>query len=119
MRLSTKPTSWPSGTGVQEAGHVHRIQILTRYWRGDLIGSERHFAAWLASFGDPLVCQSHFINDAVNALAFASFNAWVLGRAKVARERQAEMIVVANRGSPFEIANARYCANRLELYLRD
>ena len=40
--------------GVQEARHIHRLQILTRYWRGDLIGSEQHFAAWLASFGDPL-----------------------------------------------------------------
>jgi DNA-binding winged helix-turn-helix (wHTH) protein/tetratricopeptide (TPR) repeat protein len=105
--------------GVQEVGEVHRIQILTRYWRGDLIGSERHFAAWLASFGDPLVCRSRFINDAVNALAFASFNAWVLGRPDVARERQAQMIAVANRGSPFEIANAGYCASRLELYLRE
>ena len=104
---------------VQEAGHIHHIQILTRYWRGDLIGSEQHFAAWLASFGDPLVCHPRSINEAVTALAFASFNAWVLGRARVACERQAEMIAVANRGSPFEIANARYCANRLELYLRD
>jgi tetratricopeptide (TPR) repeat protein len=104
---------------VQEARHIHRLQIVTRYWRGDLIGSEQHFAAWLASFGDPLVCHPRSINEAVNALAFASFNAWVLGRAEVARERQAEMITVANRGSPFEIANARYCANRLELYLRD
>jgi DNA-binding winged helix-turn-helix (wHTH) protein/tetratricopeptide (TPR) repeat protein len=105
--------------GVQEVGEVHRIQILTRYWRGDFIGSERHFVAWLASFGDPLVCRSRFINDAVNALAFASFNAWVLGRPDVARERQAQMIAVANRGSPFEIANAGYCASRLELYLRE
>jgi tetratricopeptide (TPR) repeat protein len=105
--------------GVQEVGRIHRIQILTRYWRGDLIGSERHFAAGLASFGDPLVCQSRSINDAVNALAFGSFNAWVLGRADVARQREAQMIAVANRGSPFEVANAGYCAARLELYLRD
>jgi tetratricopeptide (TPR) repeat protein len=105
--------------GVQQVGHVHRIQILTRYWRGDLIGSERHFAAWLASFGDPLVCKSRSINDAVNALAFGSFNAWVLGRADVARQREAQMIAVANRGSPFEVANAGYCASRLELDLRD
>jgi DNA-binding winged helix-turn-helix (wHTH) protein/tetratricopeptide (TPR) repeat protein len=105
--------------GVQEVGQVHHVQILTRYWRGDLIGCERHFAAWLASFGDPLVCQSRSINVAVNSLAFASFNAWVLGRADVARERQVQMIAVANRGSPFEVANAGYCASRLELYLRE
>jgi tetratricopeptide (TPR) repeat protein len=103
--------------GIQEVGRIHRQQILTRYWRGDLIGSERHFAAWLASFGDPLACHSRSINDAVNALAFASFNAWVLGRADVARQREAQMIAVANRGSPFEFANAGYCASRLELYL--
>jgi tetratricopeptide (TPR) repeat protein len=103
--------------GIQEVGH--RLQILTRYWRGDLIGSERHFAAWLASFGDPLACHSRSINEAVNARAFASLNAWVLGRADLPRERQAQMIAVANRGSPFEVANAAYCASRLELYLRD
>ena len=105
--------------GVQEARHIHRLQILTRYWRGDLIGSEQHFAAWLASFGDPLVCHPRSINEAVNALAFASFNAWVLGRADVARQREAQMIAVADRGSPFEVANAGYCASRLELDLRD
>jgi tetratricopeptide (TPR) repeat protein len=104
---------------VQEVGHVHGIQILTRYWRGDLIGSERHFAAWLGSFGDPCVGHSRSINEAVNSLAFGSFNAWVLGRADVARQREAQMIAVANRGSPFEVANAGYCASRLELDLRD
>jgi predicted ATPase len=105
--------------GIEEVGGIHRIQILTRYWRGDLVGSEKHFAAWLASFGDPIACDSRSINDAVNALAFASFNAWVLGRAEVARQRQAQMITVASRGSPFEIANAAYCASRLELFLRE
>ncbi len=104
---------------VQEVGHVHGIQIITRYWRGDLIGSERHFAAWLGSFGDPCVGHSRSINEAVNSLAFGSFNAWVLGRADVARQREAQMIAVANRGSPFEVANAGYCASRLELDLRD
>ena len=35
---------------VQEVGHVPGIQIITRYWLGDLISCERHFAAWLGSF---------------------------------------------------------------------
>ncbi len=105
--------------GLPEASRVHRIQILTRYWRGDFIGSEKHLAAWLAVFGDPLVSPPGEINNAVNALAFASFNAWVLGRADVARERQALMIAVANRGSPFEVANAGFCAAALELFLKN
>jgi len=104
--------------GVQDGGRTHRVQILTRYWQGDFIGSETHLAAWLSSFGDPMACDPRAINDAVNALAFASFNAWVLGRADLAYERKSQMIAAANRGGPFEIANAKYCASRLELYLK-
>jgi tetratricopeptide (TPR) repeat protein len=56
------------------------------------------------------------LNIAVNALAFGSYNAWFLGRANVAREREAQMMAVANRGSLFEIANSGYLT--LAVYLR-
>jgi class 3 adenylate cyclase len=105
--------------GIQEVSRIHRVRILTRYWRGDLVGSERHFAAWIADFGDPLICPPRAINDAVNGLAFASYNAWLLGLAEIARQREAQMFAVANRGSPYEVSNAGYCGSRLELYLRN
>jgi hypothetical protein len=57
------------------------------------------------------------LNIAVNALAFGSFNAWLLGRANVAREREVQMMAVANQGSLFEIANSGYLT--LATYLRE
>ncbi len=102
-------------------GVLYQLLTITRYWRGDLAGAEKHFAAGLEFFCGPRLAQSpsRIVNVAVNAFAFASFNAWVLGRANVAREREGQMLEVANRGSPFEVANSEYCAALLEFYIRD
>jgi predicted ATPase len=67
--------------------------------------------------GDPRFRQSPRV--AVNALAFASQNAWLLGRADVARERGGQMMAAANRGSPFDVANSEYCAAYLRVYMRE
>ncbi len=61
------------------------LQMSTRHRRGDLAGVEQHFAAGLKFFDDPGVRQIPGL--AVSAFGFASLNAWMLGRADVARER--------------------------------
>jgi tetratricopeptide (TPR) repeat protein len=99
--------------------YLHQQQTIIRFWRGDLTGAEEHFKTWLALFNDrdrKQPAQGPVLNIAVNALAFGSYNAWLLGRANVAREREAQMMAVANRGSLFEIANSGYLT--LALYLR-
>jgi tetratricopeptide (TPR) repeat protein len=97
-------------------GSVHQLQIITRYWRGDLAGAEKHFKGWLAFFDDPHFRQSSRV--AVNSFAFASFSAWMGGRADVARERESQMMAAANR-KPFEVANSGYCAAYLHINMRE
>jgi hypothetical protein len=98
-------------------GEVHQVQIITRYFRGDLAGSEKHFAAWGEFFSDGRLRPP--IGIAVNTLAFASFNAWVLGQAELARERERRMLAAGKQGSPFDVANSEYCGALLEVYMRD
>jgi len=98
---------------------IHQLQTITRYWRGDLIGAEKHFNCWVALFNDTDFARSPAptLNISVNALAFGSSTAWALGRPDVARERQRQMLAVAKLGTPFEVANSEYCAATIELYV--
>jgi hypothetical protein len=66
---------------------AHEAQLETRYYRGDLTGVEEHFTTGLAFFDAPGFRQ--FPGYAVYAFGFASWNAWLLGRADVARDRMA------------------------------
>jgi hypothetical protein len=56
---------------------------MTRYYLGDFAGVEKHFTAGLKFFDAP------GFNDqgatVIAAFAFASWNAWVMGRIDVAR----------------------------------
>jgi tetratricopeptide (TPR) repeat protein len=48
-----------------------------------------------------------------------SWIAWTLGRADVARQREAQMMAGANENSPYDVAHAEYHAACLHLYLRE
>jgi class 3 adenylate cyclase/tetratricopeptide (TPR) repeat protein len=101
---------------------VHMQQNLVRFHRGDLLGAEEHFKAWLRLFEDPGLKHAvlrNGLNVAVNALHFGSFTAWLLGRAEVGRQRQCQMIALAKTGGPFEVANSEYCAALIQIYLRN
>ncbi|HZY58201.1 MAG TPA: AAA family ATPase [Candidatus Binataceae bacterium] len=98
-------------------GAAQMNQIIARYYRGDLAGSEKHFAAWLALFGDPDFRP--FSRIAMMALHFASYNAWTLGRADLGRARDARMMGAATGSNPFEVANAGYCSAHFWAYLRE
>jgi class 3 adenylate cyclase/tetratricopeptide (TPR) repeat protein len=81
---------------------VHMLQTATRYDLGDLVGAEKHFTAGLEFFDDPVFRQS--AEASVMVFGFASLNAWMLGRADVARERMARMTAAANETHPYEMA---------------
>ena len=98
---------------------THMLQILTRRFRGDLSGAEEHFIAGLKFFDDPEF--KHFPGAAVVSFAHASLNAWTLGRADVARERENRIVEIAEGNNPFEIAWSTYnrALLRSSAYMRD
>jgi tetratricopeptide (TPR) repeat protein len=101
-------------------GQVRELQVQTHFFLGDFAGVEKHFAAGLKFFDDPDFRQypkNSFI--VVTAFAYASWNAWMLGRANVARERDVKMMAAANQNNPYYVAASANCAADLRLYLRE
>src|SRR5262249_4530512 len=88
-----------------------------RYHRGDLAGAEKHFTAGLKFFDDPGFRR--YPGAAVLAFAYASWNAAMLGRADVARERMARMMAAVNGNNPWEVAFSGQLAAILRLSLRE
>jgi tetratricopeptide (TPR) repeat protein len=93
-------------------------QLITRHFRGDLAGAEKHFTAGLKCFDDPDFRRLTGV-AALAAFANASWNAWVLGRADIARERDVEMMAAANQNNPYLVAASVNCAGDLRVYLRE
>ena len=83
-------------------GRAHAFQINTRFYVGDLAGIEKHFMAGLKFFEDPDLVRL-FMSGRL-AFGMGSWNAWLLGRADVAREREARMMAAANT-KPADVAN--------------
>jgi tetratricopeptide (TPR) repeat protein len=84
------------------------LQTATRYQLGDLVEAERHFIAGLKFFDELPFRQA--AEASVMVFGFASVNAWMLGRADVARERMARMTAAADENHPYEMAWAAYFA---------
>jgi class 3 adenylate cyclase/tetratricopeptide (TPR) repeat protein len=102
--------------GPTSLGIAHMLQIGARFWRGDLAGAERHFAAWLGYCQDPGLRQIPSL--VVSGFGFASYNAWLLGRADVARERAAQMSAAGQGSNPFDAAWSGLYAAGLQVLLR-
>jgi tetratricopeptide (TPR) repeat protein len=96
---------------------VHGLQITTRYLRGDLRGVEEHLTTWLRFFDDPRYRQ--LPAAVVSAFGIASWNAWRLGRADVARTREGQMRAAVNRSSAYDVAFSEYCAAFLRVSMRE
>jgi tetratricopeptide (TPR) repeat protein len=96
-------------------GRAHTVQLFVRYWRGDLAGAEEHFTTGLAFFDDPGFRQ--LPGRAVMAFAMGSLNAWLLGRADVARDRMAQAMAAADPNNPFEVAVSELFAAFLRVSL--
>jgi predicted ATPase len=77
-------------------GQAYYLQ-LNRFWVGDFAGVEKYFAPGLMFFEDPKSMRlAETALTTVSAFTFASWNAWTLGRADVARDRHARMIAAGN-----------------------
>jgi class 3 adenylate cyclase/tetratricopeptide (TPR) repeat protein len=83
-------------------GLAYRLQVLVRHFRGDLAGAEEHFARGLKFFEDATIWPLPSVR--LGPFGLASWNAWRLGRADLARERLARMIAAANEDNPAEVA---------------
>jgi tetratricopeptide (TPR) repeat protein len=95
-------------------GRAHGLQMLVRFLIGDLAGVEERFMVGLKFFEDP-----DFLGlplGALLAFGHASWNAWTLGRADVARQREARVIAAGNT-SPYGRAWSAWFAAALRLRL--
>jgi tetratricopeptide (TPR) repeat protein len=95
---------------------AHGLQLITRHSRGDLAGCETHFAVGLKFFEAKFVPAP--VGVVVN-LGVASWNAWLLGRFDLARERERQTIEAANSKDPFEVANSMALTAFLRVLARD
>ena len=111
LELAVRETS-PISLGV-----AHCLQIIAHYWRADLAGVEKHFTAGLKFFDDPGFRR--FPDVAIPTFGYTSWTAWALGRADVAREREARMMAAANGNSPYQVAFSGYYAAQLRIYMRE
>jgi len=78
---------------------------------------EKHFATGLQFFDDPGF-RREFGLVAVLAFAFASHNAWVIGRTDLARQRMTQMIAAAIH-RPYEVGGTWLHAGLLWARIRD
>jgi tetratricopeptide (TPR) repeat protein len=91
------------------------MQLAVRYYRGDLAGAENSFVLGLTFLEDPVVRQ----NLAIVVYGTGSWNAWMLGRADVARERLAKVRDAVNAASPHDLAMSDMQAEVLHALLRE
>jgi len=107
------------------------LEGLARYQGGDFAGAEHHFTKGLESvdsilkfvaIGDLSILlrgNRVFPRAVVSAFAYASWNAWMLGRADVARERMTQLLAVADENNPYHAAFSGYFSAQLSLYMRE
>ncbi len=86
---------------------AHSAQVMSRFYRGDFIGADEHFARFGALLETaPLKL---FPSNVVNTSAYASLIAWILGHPDQARARMARAIAFArDTQNPTDLAFARY-----------
>jgi tetratricopeptide (TPR) repeat protein len=99
-------------------GTVHNLQIMTRFYRGDLAGVEQYFTAVLKFFDDPGF-RFQDGGGVYSTVAFASWNAWYSGRIDVARERGVQMMAAVNGNNPMQVAYSWVFDSLLRVFLRE
>ena len=92
-------------------------EIWTRYWRGDLTDVEKYFAVG-SKFFDSLPPTGQSLGS-LPGFAYASWSAWTIGYANIAREREAQMMALVRTDHPYDLAYSAALAARLRLYMRE
>jgi tetratricopeptide (TPR) repeat protein len=82
---------------------LHMMHLLVQHFRGNLAAAENHFAAGQKFFDDP-VFRQYPAGGAIAVFGWASWNAWKLGRADVARERLVKMTAAVDPTNPHDLA---------------
>jgi len=98
-------------------GLAYHLQVTVRHVRGDLAGVEEHFARGLKFFENATIWPNPLFR--LSPFGVASWNAWALGRADLARERLARMMAEANEDNPAEMAYSRWLGASYYLFLRE
>jgi class 3 adenylate cyclase/tetratricopeptide (TPR) repeat protein len=99
-------------------GLAHMAQVSTRFYRGDLAGSEYYFALGSGFFDAPGFKQ--YPGAVANVFGSASWCAWIMGRPDVGRERSRRAFSAANdNNNPYDLAFAQWKIADLHLYLRE
>jgi tetratricopeptide (TPR) repeat protein len=98
-------------------GLVYYLQVVVRQFRGDLAGAEEHFTRGLKFFEDATIWPLSPVR--LEPFAATSWNAWLLGRPDLARERLARMMAEANENNPAEMAWSRCFGAVSYLLLRE
>jgi tetratricopeptide (TPR) repeat protein len=94
------------------------VQQMVHFYRGDLSGAESHFASALKFFDDSLVRQATQ-NPIMAIFAHASFTAWLMGRADVARKRLAGMRAAVNPANPNDFPRSDQFAAQFLALMRE
>ena len=97
---------------------LHTLELVVRHYQGDLSGVENHFAAGLRFFDDP-VFRRLAGGPAISVFGWTSWNAWILGRADVARERLATMKALVNPANPHDLPWSDVLAMPLHVFMRE
>jgi tetratricopeptide (TPR) repeat protein len=97
---------------------LHTMQLITRYPRGDLAGFENHFTV-IQKFIDDPVFRQYPGGMAISVFGWASWNAWILGRADVARQRLAKMRAAVNPANPHDLPWSHVLGARLFVLMRE
>ena len=82
---------------------LHSQQQMVHFYRGDLAGAEGYFTTGLKFFDDPGF-RKYPGGNAIGVFGWASWTAWMLGRADVARQRLAKMRLAVNPANPHDLA---------------
>jgi tetratricopeptide (TPR) repeat protein len=97
---------------------VHTMQLIVCHYRGDLAGAEHYFVSGQRFFDDP-VFRQYPTGIAISVFAWASWNAWILGRGDVARERLTKSRACVNHANPHDLAWLDVLAAILHAYMRE
>jgi tetratricopeptide (TPR) repeat protein len=96
----------------------YMLQIIVRFWRSDFAGADEHFTMGRKCFDDPGF-RSSPTGAPIAVFAYASYSAWMLGRAEVARQRLAAMNAAVHESNPHDVAFAAIHGGMVLLSLRE
>jgi class 3 adenylate cyclase/tetratricopeptide (TPR) repeat protein/ABC-type lipoprotein export system ATPase subunit len=97
---------------------LHTMQVPVQFYRGDLSGAEKYFASAMKFFSDRGLRQNPH-NPVMSDFAHASFTAWIMGRADVARERLTEMRAAVRPANPNDLPRSDQFAAWLHALMRE